>query len=1329
MELSPANSFLRQAEVRLKNALVGRTLLGEIVFSEKNCTEFSDQIRSLVEEVGPGRAIRMLAERWPLTLSVWLVNEAFFNFQSGAYWPYVLGKIGIADVNNYSSRFGKAFLGLLKNRELPEFRQLKTRWSYLGPILAHCGIPASCLPEFFEKVVPRSMECGMGDGSGFDDLLRIVPRLYLTKPTERFLQYGGKIAEDFLQRVIEMILLWQRERRVPESGEVRLPDRVLDVFSAWVKSPAAAYYRGGTRRVIRRPEVYFDPYHGLRLFLPPQRIEGDEHRFTWILQVDSSDPETVDVYAEPGERVTLSKDYFLSEPFASLQTRLLANGVEKGSWTEMGITEQSPCLFFRPDNYRLLHRKSVEAAQVGIAHLPSWRVVGRGGEQGRQPEVVESFGPMPFGWNTLVASVYDLEGLEHVSLMDEEGNERVSVELADAGGFRPRLVQGGGRKELAPDDYLVFWGQAPCLEIWKSPRQTEDEFLDFWAIEIRPLDQTGRERGGIHVRFRDLAEAIAPQGSSLWRRIDLGCRELLGSKPWGEYQLLLKGPIGQDARFQVRILPEVSVIRDRIDLSNISNSKTVKCQISVPADSRLRGAESTDDPQRYLLSASGDPIRLYLNTTGFRDQEWEIPFYLHIPLPAWAVYQPKSGRQIVSWTREPLRLSVAELEGGDPLLLLKLATPMGNPVSAKLSLEDPKEAVYVRDLVLDARGYARVDLAPFVAETRQRRVSRLDLVIQLQIDRHLRIVCGNIVNRWFPQGFTCQISAEEVRFRWVESVALENRAIQFDSLLFPWETPKVLKIPDQATGEWKATPGDLFPIPGIYRATLGQYDVWSEAFEPGAESSVTIEHGTAEEWKNNPLSLDPGPNGHLFRLILSHYTGCPTEGNDRFPADRMEDGATFATKVLAAREALRTSPGSAPLASRLDSLLGNLPSDDILAGIARQAGDCRPETILRARLFTRGWRPGIQSEPPNGRSPTLNDDDLQRLWRLWSALGMWADMHMVRYSEAAESRILQHLGIENAKMFCPVQERSPIRLKTSDESIRISGKIVRIESARDPTPFELMRLDHGIALELKGSSPDEFKDRLVLVERDGSGQLRFEAQDSAPLPETLIGLSNRDPCEVSWTVLYPDGSGSFHGHPEPVFIDIVRRNESRRLESIRSSIPPLPRGAVGPQAFRDACFSWCIRAASDPACRDELTELCAADALGLFRGFEQVRDFQQQKGRRIAIHEWLIHEELKRRWFPNTIMEPLYGVHFLSLAVAVGLVWKGIGRLLPFSLSENRLEDLASTLNRLTPELLTHDLIMTCLLEALFLSRRRRNAARPGAADQGSDGKLQQLPA
>jgi hypothetical protein len=203
--------------------------------------------------------------------------------------------------------------------------------------------------------------------------------------------------------------------------------------------------------------------------------------------------------------------------------------------------------------------------------------VGRGDEQDREPEVVESFGPMPFGWNTLVASVYDLEGLEHVSLMDEEGQEGVSVELADAGGFRPRLVQGGGgRKELAPDDYLVFWGQAPCLEIWKSLRQTDNEFLDFWAIEIRALDQTGSERGGIHVRLRDLTEAIAPQGSSLWRRIDLGCRALLGPKPWGEYQLLVRGPIGQDARFQFRVLPEVSVIRDRIDWSNIS--KTVKCQ-------------------------------------------------------------------------------------------------------------------------------------------------------------------------------------------------------------------------------------------------------------------------------------------------------------------------------------------------------------------------------------------------------------------------------------------------------------------------------------------------------------------------------------------------------------------------------------------------------------------------------------------------------------------------------------------------------------------------------------------------------------------------------
>jgi hypothetical protein len=1324
MVSSTARGFLSAAEVFLSERLFGKTLLGEIVASENDCNEFAQQIRSLVEEVGPGRAIRMLADRWPLTLSVWLVNEAFFNFLSGAYWPYVLGKLGIEDTNNYSSRFGKAFLKFLRERELPEFRQLKTSWSYLGPILAHCGIPASCLPEFFEKVVPRAMEYGMGEGTGFDDLLRIVPRLYLTKPTERFLQYGGKIAEDFLQRTIEMSLFWQREQRVPDVEETRLPERVVEAFSSWVKSTPRISYGGGTRRVMRRPEIYFDPYHGLRLFLPPQKIEGDEHRFTWILVADSSDPEQVDVYAEPGERVTLPKDYFLSEPFSSLQTRLLVNGVERGSWTETGISGQTPFLFFRPDNHRLLHRKGVGAAQVGIAHLPSWRIIGHINGGHTEPEVVESFGPMPFGWNTLVASVYDLEGLDRLSFVDEQEPKAVSLELADASAFGARLVESGGRKEVAPDEFLVFWGQAPCLEIWRAPRQTEEEFLASWTVEIETTERKQDENGSIKVSLQDLRNIVDREEASLWHRIDLSCTQLLGPNPWGEYQLRARGPIGQDARFHFRVLPEMLIIRDRIDWSNIS--QTVKCQITVPAGARVRGAESTDDPQRYLVSTTGELARLHLDIAGYRDQLWEIPFYVHFPLPAWAVYQPNSGRQIVTWTREPLRLSVAEFEGRDAILLLKLATPRGIPSSANLSLNDPKGIVFVRDLELDARGYGRVDLAPFFAETRQRRVSRLDLVIQLQLDRLVHIVCGKLLNRWIPQGFACEVLPEEACFRWTEGVTLENRAIQVTPLLMPWETPQLFHIPDEASGEWKTCTRDIFPTPGIYRATLGQYDVWTEAFEPGAESSREIEHGTLEDWEKNPLFFDSGPDGYLFRLILSNYIGCPTE-NARLPVEHQEDGGVFASKILAARETLRSSDDSARVVPQLDLLLGSIPSDDVLAGIARQSGDCGAETILRARLFTRRWHPGSQAGAGNTPSLALDESDSQSLWRIWDALGMWADMHMVRYSQGAESRILQHVGLENARMFCPIQEGATMRLRSADKSIRISANIVRVDSGPDQTPFDIMRLDRGVSLELKGTSPGEFKDRLVLVERDGRGRLRFEAQDSTSLPEALEKVGEMEPSEVSWAVFYPEEAASFHGYPEPEFIGIVRMNGSRPLETIRSVIPPMPRGAVGPQAFQDACFAWCIRAASDPRYRDELADVCAANAVGLARELDQFQNLQEKEGRRTKIREWLVHRELKRRWFPNTVKEPLYGVHFLSLAVAVSLVWKGIGRVLPFAMHERMLEDLASIVNRLTPELLTYDIVMTCLLEALFLARRRRDASGPGETDQRPDGKLQQL--
>ena len=99
-------------ELDMEQRLQGKTLLGEVVFDEELCDWVASALKKRVQHSGSAGLLEAQRE-FPLTVALWLVNEAFFNFTSGKYWPPVLGKIGITEVGNTSVRLGQAFLKFL----------------------------------------------------------------------------------------------------------------------------------------------------------------------------------------------------------------------------------------------------------------------------------------------------------------------------------------------------------------------------------------------------------------------------------------------------------------------------------------------------------------------------------------------------------------------------------------------------------------------------------------------------------------------------------------------------------------------------------------------------------------------------------------------------------------------------------------------------------------------------------------------------------------------------------------------------------------------------------------------------------------------------------------------------------------------------------------------------------------------------------------------------------------------------------------------------------------------------------------------------------------
>ena len=1189
-------------------------------------------------------------------------------------------------------------MNFLERQQLPRFRRLKTRWLNLGPLLAHAGIPRSCLPEFFERVLPRAEECAAAeDEAGFEQLLASLPSLYLTKPTERFLLYGEQIARDFLKRSVELRRLWLTNGTVPEAKTNPFPDRVVLAFKEWTERSQSPAGVSTARRSLRRPVLRLDILHGLVLELPSQRLESGESLVSWIVEPDAGTSIKVDSRSEPGERVTAADECFLPAPFASLKVRLFSGRLELATWVFDGILRNKPVLFFAAEDLRVIPHRLVEAGLTGIAHPSGWRLVGYAESKEMEPPVSASLGLMPFGWRELDAKIYDLTDLDQVELRNSENQPALKIEIAEVEAFRARLRNTAGEVESARDVDMVFFGWAPTLEIWKAPHQSTEEFLSSWIIELRAAAEIEQEPVNRVVQLRDLQEKLKQVEGSAWYCVPTSCEELLGSQPWGQFELFARGPIGQDARFSFRVLPQIRITHDWSEWSDHPDQANVT--IRIPGGVRLRGACATDDPREYFLETHGQTTRLHLELEGFQNRRFDLPLDVQVPLPAWALYTPDSGRPLVNWSRKPLSLSVDEIADTDTVLLAKLATPWGIPSGVTVCLAGPSGDLRREPVEVDALGNCKFELRPYIANARQYKLARLDLIFELALRRTVRLTCGSIHRQWAPESFSCDIHDATTVFCWKERVRVQNRAIKIDSLLTPWVDPQLLEMPDAPDGIWQVASNQVWGAPGLYRVTLGLQDPWSGNFEPAPGAVKTVEVGNLSDWTRSPLFSDLGSDGYLFRILLEHHTDQPVNlGHpELLPA---EDGQRLATRVLSAYSVATTDSRGPRLRAELDRVLRRLPVEHLLGTLAAHSTDLDPKLILGARLFARGWD-HVQPKGITCGVP-LTDLQMESLWRGWKPLGVWAELQLLDQDPGAESRVLQHLGKEQLELLTPVQRGGSLSFRCRSLEKPVKARIRQVATEHELNPFDVSRVGPGVTLDLLGEFPPEFNGVAVTASRDSTGRWVFQNSGSEDLPSFLKDVIACDLVELSTGKFYPEPAPLLSKHPEPPVVDLIRRGDRAVLEAIQAYCSRLPSSPISPEAFQDACFQWCLRAVGNITYRDELKELCREWAVRV------ADDVASRRVPDMSPAQWRALCELRSRWYPNAQVEPLYAVNYLAWAVALAVIWRGLARNAPFTIREGELADLSLRIFELIPELLEHDLVKMCAIEALDRSSNRQ---------------------
>ena len=555
---------------------------------------------------------------------------------------------------------------------------------------------------------------------------------------------------------------------------------------------------------------------------------------------------------------------------------------------------------------------------------------------------------------------------------------------------------------------------------------------------------------------------------------------------------------------------------------------------------RLRGARATEDPREYLLETNGQTTRLHLELEGFQNRLFDLPLDVQVPLPTWAIYTPNAGRPLINWSRKPLSLSVEELAQSDAVLLAKLATPWGIPSSVTVCLTVPSGDLRRERVKVDSLGNCKVELRSYTADAQQHKLARMDVVFELELRRTVRLTCGSLHLRWAPEFFSCENHDDATVFRWKERVPVQNRAVKVESLLTPWDNPRLLDVPDSADGVWKIASDNAWGGPGLFRVTLELLDRWNGNFERAESAVQTVEVGSVSDWTRHPLYSDVAPDGHLFRMLFKHYTGQPIKMEPP-PIESADEGQRLANGVLKTYAAVATDTGGLHLHTELDRLLSRLPVEYLLGALAQQSEDLEPTVMLRARLFTHGWN-RVRSEAMTRAAP-LTDIQIEALWRKWKALGAWADLQLLDDDPAAESRILQHLGKEQLESLIPVQPGAELSFWSRPLEKPLKARIRKVIIENEVTPFEVNRMAPGVTLDLIGQFPPVFEGLTITMSRDSTGRPVFQKIASGDVPSFLKDLSASDPTEFRMRILYSEVTRLNANHPEPRVVELVRRRK------------------------------------------------------------------------------------------------------------------------------------------------------------------------------------------
>ena len=828
---SRPQTTLLEFEKNLRPSLREVSLIGEIPLSDDDALKIQQALRGLIASTGPEYATYFLRYDAPYTLACFLVWKGIQGYHEGNYWSEVRQPIGLPQAN-WPQKWGEIFEEVIRQSRLADFQDVKGH-RFVARILLHGGIPASCLPDFFDNVIGPAGRDSFGYSENAPDLIHDFlssSRTQATdRPVQRFLENGGKVAVDFVQRCMD--LAFQADSVEPSSSgeEFGLPPYVVEQFFAWWEKISVSQphtFRRTDRPRYRAPQIFLGINQGgLSFSFLAQRIPRNALSDTRELRLEVQ---------QDGERVTyplygtrtgemIETDQYgdtlrLREKY---EFTLFAGTTSLRRWPPFsGLSSKQPWLIFHGPSEKLLPGRVITERDIWIVFPTSWtidptpsvRVLEEAAfTRGFQAKRLLIEGHPPDIWFT-----------------DGDGKSvSVPVKWRDIPTLQPASPETWPRlsSEEADREFTVYCGRPPRLLI---PRSIPDHAF----LTITPVGHsypTERKK----IRLQDLS-VFSPQDDDLTLALD--DPDLLGPTPWGRFILQVRSRLGKDTTFRLCLLPEVQFDFPRSVLlpDPETDSQTISFSLAHPHLEELDvelPAEQSYDGNSYRVEVPADSRRHVDVTLHLAAGEaWaEVPLAIPVSPLRWAVSGLDEG-ETLEWRDIPVPIALQDLEEAQEVRLM-VRGDFGQAVACILSLEgaDQSESFWVRN----GTGGAR--FSPFLDSLRASGRSRneFSLTFSLPDENSARRICPvRIDTTWLVenlriiQDFTPDKDERRLVFRWRDSGNVKNRAFRLWRLDRQVEEPIEVVVEDSRSKvEFRRTLAD-FPH-GLYRLELTILDEWA----------------------------------------------------------------------------------------------------------------------------------------------------------------------------------------------------------------------------------------------------------------------------------------------------------------------------------------------------------------------------------------------------------------------------------------------------------------------------------------------------------------------